>query len=1376
MDKLIPYFPDITENTNIQKTLHIMEEFLSVESKKEKEIIREKGDLLRHQIQGARISMLTNRILNVHKPGSGKTCLQNAIIMLLMDNARIYKKFHIYTLKSLTQETKKQFLCKCTDGFYFETDKKTGESVIGKNFKTKIEIAKHIDLFHKILLDKTHNIGKTVAQLDKEFGNTVVFIDEISKIIRNKAVSKKINDDGDVVYSVIGELLQLEKIKTVEDLDRPEIRNSKSKYIQFWRLAQAVPTMKFIGLTGTPLANHPPEFFLLANCFLPLDKQFDVIKFSNDLFNLTIHDYKRLNGYISYIGSSSNVSREIFNGYIFDHYYKYPGLKKPIKSKLKLFYRELYHVQAEFMINEGLSFSSNSISLLPQCFVGLDMNIKDDVLFDSKLKEDEDENEILDIDFSCGDFSKTNLENPITRMQTASIINEIVQNEYDMFLEGNEGTCYIYNTLTTTVYKPYQKIFKSYGFEVITNEDIKIEDVKTTNYCEIGNSIISGIFKYSDKPRVVFLDSKVNDSVREKILSIFSSEENVNGKIIQVLMGSSIFNMGVNIGNVNRFFRIGPEWAKSSEEQSKFRVLRETSNIYTKKYLAEKHGVPISEIDASIDFYYFCAYIRSFYFEVDDAIMDDENDFERIMKTVNKNNKMNNIILMNGVKHYRLDSRNINYGVGFVKKGVIDEIDFGDGSIEMLPFFKICNEEDDPFEILEVFFSDNGHEISRDYNSFLLDDDYQLIYLQYGLFQIINCGEDDEGSIFDKITDGTGAMIFKREGSNNLNVKELLKPTTSNSYEIASEDYIMFANEFEIPLKLQIISSAYNQYLMMEEKSFPEKNVIRKIQQIAFDCIANEKRNRMPNTDDYTEKCEYDICDYKCYSQIIDQEKKEKQEKNERKMLEDGLNSLTIENGNVESEEDSENEEENIDDFIMGDQETFYDNMNILYSDLDITQCKNMIIGFVKESGKMLIDAIYQEMIDNYQYREYIINKSIISILTSKESVKDRFGYPCYFCSNNKYIFLRRGFSNMTVDEKQFPDITSLIGVTSEQSFTRNYTIDDKKIEAILNIDPSISRDNPKLENLFHELNDKLTLYESKRILLEKSYINRIFTSIYVERYPIIREKYPKLIEEFKVNPINILITDKEIINTCKMTDELFKTLRDEIRQEKNAELKKQKKALEEGKRSTKQKQKNNFEVSSDIMYEEEISPDPNRIPKYFIIFPDEKSAFSSKGIVSKMADFKDFKIFDMDENYRPFWRKPTTEEKIKYLDVLIRKKTQAVKNKVTGTNLKIWTIENGKSVQIKTKYYVTVSGDSYKFVHPTSRVSPGISKESVKIETLNKAFQYLKEVVDVSKYNEAELNEAFSNYIKYEKSKKDTRSNALIEICKILDIINTIN
>lgn len=1364
MDKLIPYFPDISENTNIQKTLHIMEEFLSVESRKEKEIIREKGDLLRHQIQGARISMLTNRILNVHKPGTGKTCLQNSIIMLLMDNARIYKKFHIYTLKSLTQETKKQFLCKCTDGFYFETDKKTGENVIGKNFKTKIEIAKHIDLFHKILFDKTHNIGKTVAQLDNEFGNTVVFIDEISKIIKNKAVSKKVNDEGDVVYSVIGELLQLEKVKTIEDLDLPEIRNSKSKYIQFWRLAQAVPTMKFIGLTGTPLANHPPEFFLLANCFLPLNKQFDVVKISNNLFNLTIHDYKRLNGYISYIGTSSNVSREVFNGHIFDHSYTYPGLSEPIKSKLKLFYRELYHVQAEFLINEGLSFSSNSVSLLPQCFVGLDMNIKDNVLFEDKLEngDDNDDEEMLDIEVSCEDFSKTNLENPITRMQTAGIINEIAQNEYDMFLEGNEGTCYIYNTLTVSVYKPYQKIFKSYGFEVITNEDIKIEDVKATDYCEVGNSIISGIFKYFDRPRVVFLDSNVSESVREKVLAIFSSEENVNGKIIQVLMGSSIFNMGVNIGNVNRFFRIGPEWAKSSEEQSKFRVLRETSNVHTKKYLAEKRGIPISEVDAFIEFYYFCAYIRAFYFEVEDAIIDDETDFERIMKTVNKSKGMNNIILIDGVKHYRLDSRNINYGVGFVKKGVIDEINFGDDSLEMLPFFKICNEEDDPFETLEVIFSDTGYEISRDYNSYLLDDDYQLIYLQYGLFQVIDCGEDEYGSIFDKITDGVGAIIFKNQNANNLNVKELLKPTTSNTYEIASDEYIMFANEYEIPLKLQVISSAYNEYTVMEEKSFPEKKVIRKIQQVAFDCIANEKRNRMPDVDDYTEKCEYDVCNYKCYSQIVDQEKQE------MKTIEDGLESLTIE------EDDDEENEGNIDDFIIGNGETFYDNMNILYSDLDITECKNMIIGFIKESGKMLINEIYQEMFDNYQYREYIINKSIISILTSKETIKDRFGYPCYFCSNNEYIFLRRGFSNMTVDERQFPDITSLIGVTSEQSFTRNYTIDDKKIEAILNIDPSISRDNPKLEILFHELNDKLTLYESKRILLERSYINRIFTSIYVERYPIIKEKYPNLVEEFKLNPINILITNKEILNTCKMTDELFKTLREEIRQEKNAELKKQKKALEEGKRST--KQKNNFEVSSEVMYDEEISPDPNRIPKYFIIFPDEKSAFSSKGIVSKMADFKDFKIFDIDENYRPFWRSPKPEEKIKYLDVLIRKKTRAVKNEVTGTNLKIWTIENGKSIQVKTSYYVTVSGDDYKFVHPTKRSSPGIRQGSVKVETLNKAFQYLKDTVDVSKYNETELNKSFLEFENSVNSKKEIRSNLLIKICKVLDIINVIN
>ena len=168
MDKRIPYIPDINKNRNIQSVLHIMAEFLEIEPIKN-EILSKKGSLLRHQIQGARMSILSNRSLKVHKPGTGKTCLQNAIIMFLMDRVKTYKHFSVYTLQSLLSSVKDQFLCKCTDGFYFDRNKKTGELEIGKTFKTKISIKTHNDLFSRMFRDKSKKHGKTVLEIQEEF-------------------------------------------------------------------------------------------------------------------------------------------------------------------------------------------------------------------------------------------------------------------------------------------------------------------------------------------------------------------------------------------------------------------------------------------------------------------------------------------------------------------------------------------------------------------------------------------------------------------------------------------------------------------------------------------------------------------------------------------------------------------------------------------------------------------------------------------------------------------------------------------------------------------------------------------------------------------------------------------------------------------------------------------------------------------------------------------------------------------------------------------------------------------------------------------------------------------------------------------------------
>lgn len=73
--------------------------------------------------------------------------------------------------------------------------------------------------------------------------------------------------------------------------------------------------------------------------------------------------------------------------------------------------------------------------------------------------------------------------------------------------------------------------------------------------------------------------------------------------------GSKIFEMGANIGNAERLYRLCSEWSPSVEEQSRFRVFRTNGHKYWIAWM-KAHG---RDPNPKVDLYYFTPYCRYFY-------------------------------------------------------------------------------------------------------------------------------------------------------------------------------------------------------------------------------------------------------------------------------------------------------------------------------------------------------------------------------------------------------------------------------------------------------------------------------------------------------------------------------------------------------------------------------------------------------------------------------------------------------------------------------------------------------------------------------------------------------------------------------------------
>jgi len=819
IDNFIPYYPDLSGTDN-QQVIYNLEEFRSLEADFELENLSGPGTYYKHQIVVARLMNNLDRLFLIHKPGSGKTCTMVGWDELLKENSAVIDQVFYITSNALVTSVKMQILCKCTNGQYITPNilRSSTEQALATNISLSIKkwytVWTYNELFKAIQ-------GKRSYELDNIFSGKAFNIDEVDNIIPLKNKKKK----GD-----IGENREdFEFHHDISRIDEPSTLNSSSEYIQFWRLFHSINRSKVIIATATPMKNRVYELFMLCNLLLPSDNQMNVQKLSSKEGNYVKSDFTNLKFYapyftnlFSYIGSPNTGAYPNYIGSELPIKYNYiepvtatgetgdvaewsnsPEFKeKIIPSQIILYKVEMFSLQAEVHYEyTKLSKNSKNFYVVENqitCYVNPSRQY-------GSSANDKAMNKLI--------FSNSN-----DRRQTASKFDFIFNNEIELynFTKGKPGFSFAYSELTEAGGVYLRDIFLANEYTLVNLSEI---DLSNSTIC---STATLQTVKMKPGKRIAFVDSSTSSNDRERILNLCGSRANVNGEYVQLLIGSGVLGVGVNIGNALRFYRINPEWNEAAETQTRDRIFRADSYNYVRdliitKQKTENTYVASDKITIPVNFYNMCSFSRFYTFPLTNISL--------IFQPAS--------IISTGVQ-LRIDSTYVAHFVGFYRK--LEPYPFSNLKIQndMIPYTYLDCDYPEP-DFLEQELRDSfGKKIT--------------VLSIYGMLYLCDLAEYSK----------TYSILVTQNG---YFTEERINGIYENIFSL-------LGTESFIPLTVEVVSGNEEKYRTAESKSIPISKPLRYAKQYANDCLINAKKNYINPNRDGSVDCDFSRCQYSCVSTI----------------------------------------------------------------------------------------------------------------------------------------------------------------------------------------------------------------------------------------------------------------------------------------------------------------------------------------------------------------------------------------------------------------------------------------------------------------------------------------------------------------------------
>ena len=1067
MEDFIPFYPDLSAN-DAQIVLNSLAEFRELTSQPGTEKRATPGTYYKIQEVVARLLRILNRMFIIHEPGVGKSCTITATIELIKDITNLFQNVYIVTYSSLTDAMKYQIICKCTNNKYINDKGRSGAKVSEVRASTKKSFTDNYtlesyDKFNKRL------IGKTADELRRDYGYSFICVDEVTKLITtdfSPSITSMNKPNGAISWienRIDPDILML---KDIRNLDDPRIINSEISYIQYWRLFHIIGDLsKVIIASGTPSNNRPSEIFLLANLLLPLDRQIDVQLFANNVFVYNLRKYENyFNNLFSFVKSSNIVAKANYKGNSLGHKYlvEFPEddtsvnpniIVKEFKSQYVLYKVELFGYQADKLFTFKDDNASNSINNVVEqmiCYVD----------YTKRTGRDANRDQI-----TLNSLTIPGIEGLNRRMNSCGLFTEIVRIEEDAYNKAikagkpGPGLCFNYIPLAETVVGSLKKSFEIKGYEIL--EDFSAFKEVGGDFCNVSNVTFKGLLK---KKRAVFLTGGPSTDVhiRNLILQVAGSPDNVYGEYIQFLDGSEVMGIGINTKNALRFIRPINEWNEAKDKQSRDRVFREDAHDEYRNVLAnevlERTGIRPNpyDLDVEVDVYNMCGFCRYYYIGNDkiSLLPSTYSNREKTPFRIDPQTKSLTFKNINGLEGWQMliNHDNILHIVGFIETGK-------GGNIMYTQVMQYSINGQSPHEEIS---KKEGIQVHTDLSNLTLSH-MDMIFCMSGILYVINLTDEIIKYFHNKVFIYHIDCNFMNEYINGLYPNEcyavIVKTKEQRNIERGGNtefgelsngakidiDYTM------IPVNVEYYSPTESGYTLLESKSFGTRRGLHIAKRFAIDCITSNLRTFNTDGKDGTLDCDYEECRYTCSSSVL-----------------------------------TDRTHESRDSYLYHDQDghtdhnkVYWSNYEILYSHKIIEECKERIIKMFANRNEIKLLEIYREFLIDYK-REYFINMAIYGLAIGRYKVTDSFGFDCYITKGIDSLFLTRDFPEYIENgnRKIGKYVQKLIAITSDPDYRKILNVDDNIIDDIEKIEVKQEITKTELINVISYITVKLSEFK----------------------------------------------------------------------------------------------------------------------------------------------------------------------------------------------------------------------------------------------------------------------------------------------------------
>jgi hypothetical protein len=514
----LPKYPNINNfqnemlntYTDFYRSIFLKKEFNDLSLEKIEALPEKKGDLFKHQKLIARFlssHTLYDQMLLVHDMGTGKTCSAVAVVEQIRKEANNFKGA-LYLAKgtALINNFIDELIFKCTDGKY-----------IPDNFSSLTE------------LEKVHREKKMINDF-YNWGTFEIFTKEITR-----------SSDEEIIKKYSNHIIIIDEIHNIRIQKKD---NDKIKlYKQFWRFLHLVKDCKILLLSGTPMKDGIEEIASVMNLILPVEKQLPVqedfiedffIEKSEDLYEIKEDMKNRLydlfKGRVSYLRAMYSDVKRIYEGEKLgplQYFNVYPGIMSEFQGK--------NYLQALLLDKEdrkGIYTKSRQASLF---------------VFPDGSYGDEGYKKYI---IQSGGKQKLGKSTTKSFKLNDSLINEIKAPTHEEMLKK--------------LYKFSSKYAQSIQKILQSHEQGKLVFVYN-EYVQGSGLILFGklleLFSFSkatgkeehnsEKPRYASLTNMTatNKQLKE-LVDRYNQPDNMNGKIISVIMGSRKISEGFSLKNV----------------------------------------------------------------------------------------------------------------------------------------------------------------------------------------------------------------------------------------------------------------------------------------------------------------------------------------------------------------------------------------------------------------------------------------------------------------------------------------------------------------------------------------------------------------------------------------------------------------------------------------------------------------------------------------------------------------------------------------------------------------------------------------------------------------------------------------------------------